>query len=270
MVLCIHDGPWARDEWSFNPLHQWLANRGYAVLSVNYRGSTGLGKQFTNAGNREWGGKMHLDLLDAVGWAIDQRVADPQRVAAWGASFGGYATLISLSLTPDTFACGVDLSGPTNLLTWVQMIWQDLPPDPIYRDRVGDQTTPEGKKDLTERSPLTYADRIRKPLLIGQGAHDQGVKPAETEQIVKAMQGRKTPVTYLLYSEEGHGLYRPENTKSFQAIAEAFLSVHLRGRYEPIGDALFGSTLHVRTGADQIPGLAESLKRTPPEQLPLP
>jgi dipeptidyl aminopeptidase/acylaminoacyl peptidase len=270
MVLSIHDGPWARDEWNCDPLHQWLANRGYAVLSVNYRGSTGFGKQFTNAGNREWGGKMHLDLLDAVQWAIDQRIADPQRIASWGASYGGYATLIGMTLTPETFACGVDLAGPSNLLTWVTMIWQDLPPDQVFKDRVGDQTSPEGRKSLTERSPLSYVDRIRRPLLIGQGSHDQGVKPAESDQIVKAMQGKRIPVTYLLFSEEGHGLYRPENSKSFQAVAEAFLSKHLGGRYEPIGDSLVGSTMHVSAGSEQVPGLAESLKRTPPGQLPLP
>lgn len=270
MVLCIHDGPWARDEWGYSPLHQWLANRGYAVLSVNYRGSIGFGKHFTDAGNRQWGGKMHLDLLDAVQWAIDQRVADPKRVAAWGASYGGYASLIGLTLTPDAFACGVDLSGPMNLLTWVNMIWQDMPPDPVFKERVGDHMTSAGHKELTERSPLTYVDRIRNPLLIGQGAQDQGVKPVESEQFAKVMQTKNIPVTYLSFSDEGHMLYRPENNNAFQAVAEAFLSAHLGGRYEPMGEALTGSTMHVTAGASQVPGLSESLQRAPPGQLPLP
>ncbi len=262
MVLLVHGGPWGRDAWGLNALHQLLANRGYAVLSVNFRGSTGFGKKFVNAGDKQWAAKMHDDLIDAVDWAIKEKVADPSKVAIMGGSYGGYATLVGLTFTPDKFACGVDIVGPSNLVTLLSTIppyW--APIVQVFKDRVGDVSTEEGKKLLTERSPLTYAARIKRPLLIGQGANDPRVKQAESDQIVKAMQEHKIPVTYVLFPDEGHGFARPPNNLAFLAIAEAFLARNLGGRYEPIGDAFAGSSVQVPVGAADVPGLAEKLKK---------
>jgi dipeptidyl aminopeptidase/acylaminoacyl peptidase len=262
MVLFVHGGPWGRDNWGFNPYHQLLANRGYAVLSVNYRGSTGFGKKFLNAGNREWAGKMHDDLIDAVDWAVKEKIADPTKVAIMGGSYGGYATLVGLTFTPEKFACGVDIVGPSNIVTLLKSIppyW--APVVQVFKDRVGDHTTEEGKKFLEERSPLTHVSRIRKPLLIGQGANDPRVKQAESDQIVKAMQEKKIPVTYVLFPDEGHGFARPPNRLAFNAVAEAFLARYLGGRYEPIGEAFDDSTIAVPTGAAGVAGLAQALER---------
>ncbi|MDO8632579.1 MAG: S9 family peptidase [Phycisphaerales bacterium] len=262
MVLFVHGGPWARDQWGLNPNHQWLANRGYAVLSVNYRGSTGFGKSFINASNMEWAGKMHDDLIDAVNWAVKEKIADPKRVAVMGGSYGGYATLVGLTFTPDTFACGVDIVGPSNLVTLLNTIppyW--APMIETFTKRVGDHRTEEGRSLLNQRSPLTFADRIKKPLLIGQGANDPRVKQAEADQIVKAMQDKKIPVTYVLYPDEGHGFARPENRMSFNAVAEAFLSQHIGGRFQPIGGDFKGSSIGVPTGSDQVPGLSAAIPK---------
>ncbi len=258
MVLDVHGGPWSRDSWGYNPLHQLLANRGYAVLAVNYRGSTGFGKEFINAANGEWAGKMHDDLLDAVSWAIDEKIADKDRIAIMGGSYGGYATLVGLTLTPEVFACGVDIVGPSNLVTLLQNpppYW--MPFMPVMKNRVGDHETEEGREFLTSRSPLSFVDRIQRPLLIAQGAKDPRVKQAEADQIVEAMTAKHIPVTYMLYPEEGHGFARPENRFAFYAVAEAFLSEHLGGRYEPIGDAFDGAVVEIPKGKDQVKGLAE-------------
>ena len=260
LALLVHGGPWARDEWGYNPVFQLLANRGYAVLSVNFRGSTGFGKGFINAGNREWGGKMHDDLLDAVQWAVDQGIADPARVAILGGSYGGYAALVGMTFTPEVFACGVDIVGPSNLITLMNTIppyWQ--PQIDLFTSRVGDYRTAEGRAFLLTRSPLTYADHIRRPLLIGQGANDPRVKQSESDQIVAAMQEKNIPVTYALYPDEGHGFARPENNLSFFAVTEAFLAEHLGGRYEPLGADLAGSSLTAPAGAEYVPGLAAAL-----------
>ncbi|MBC7361207.1 MAG: S9 family peptidase [Candidatus Aminicenantes bacterium] len=262
MVLYVHGGPWARDSWGYDPVHQWLANRGYAVLSVNYRGSTGFGKDFINASNLEWAGKMHDDLIDAVNWAIENGIADKNKVAIMGGSYGGYATLVGLTFTPDVFACGVDIVGPSNLRTLLETIppyWKPLME--LWATRVGDPRTEEGRKLLEARSPLTYVDRIKKPLLIGQGANDPRVKQTESDQIVKAMQEKNIPVTYVLYSDEGHGFARPENRLSFYAVSELFLAKHLGGRAQEIGDDFKGSTIQVPQGAENIPGLVEALKK---------
>jgi dipeptidyl aminopeptidase/acylaminoacyl peptidase len=259
-VLLVHGGPWHRDTWGYDPFHQLLANRGYAVLSVNFRGSTGLGKDFINAGNLEWGGKMHDDLIDAVNWAVEQGIADPDRVAIMGGSYGGYAALVGLTFTPDVFACGVAIVGPSSLLTLVNSIpeyWQ--PQIVLFTTRMGDHRTEEGRDFLTRRSPLTYVERISKPLLIGQGANDPRVKQAESDQIVRAMQGKDIPVTYVLYPDEGHGFARPENALSFMAVSEAFLSACLGGRHEPIGEDFSGSSITVPQGREHVPGLAEAL-----------
>ncbi|MEX2119511.1 MAG: alpha/beta fold hydrolase [Pirellulales bacterium] len=274
LVLNVHGGPWARDAWGYDPEHQMLANRGYAVLAVNYRGSTGFGKNFGNAGNLEWAGKMHDDLVDAVEWAVAEKIADPGRVAIMGGSYGGYATLVGLTFTPEVFACGVDIVGPSNILTLLSSIppyWQ--PVVQMFKDRVGDYTSEEGKEFLTSRSPLTHVERIQRPLLIGQGANDPRVKQQESDQIVRAMQDKEIPVTYVLYSDEGHGFARPENRMSFYAVAEAFLAQHLGGRYEPVGDAFHGSTIAVPAGAEQVPGLAEAIDEassSPSEEAVLP
>lgn len=260
MVLNVHGGPWARDSWGLDAEHQWLANRGYAVLSVNYRGSEGFGKAFLNAGNKEWAGKMHDDLLDAVDWAVKEGIADKSKVAIYGGSYGGYATLVGLTFTPDVFACGVDIVGPSNLESLLKSFpayWGAFM-DQITA-RVGDHRTEEGREFLKSRSPLTFVDKIKKPLLIAQGANDPRVKQAESDQIVAAMKSKNLPVTYVLYPDEGHGFARPPNRMSFYAVAEAFLAQHLGGRVEPIGSAFNGSTIEVREGADQVPGLSEAL-----------
>ncbi|MBN2213694.1 MAG: S9 family peptidase [Bacteroidales bacterium] len=260
MVLFVHGGPWARDSWGYDPYHQWLANRGYAVLSVNYRGSTGFGKDFINAGNLEWAGKMHDDLIDALKWTIAENIADKNRIAIMGGSYGGYATLVGLTFTPDVFACGVDIVGPSNLRTLLETVppyWE--PMLNMFTSRVGDHRTEDGRKLLDARSPLTFVDSIQKPLLIGQGANDPRVKQTEADQIVKAMQVKNIPVTYVLYPDEGHGFARPENRLSFNAITDIFLAQYLGGRSEPIGDDFKGSSITVQAGAEHIPILKEML-----------
>jgi len=234
-VLLVHGGPWVRDTWGLDPEAQWLANRGYAVLQVNYRGSTGYGKAFVNAGNREWAGKMHDDLIDAVNWLVKQGISDPQKIAIMGGSYGGYATLVGLTFTPEVFAAGVDIVGPSSLITLIETIppyWEPL--KAMLYHRVGNLETEEDF--LKSRSPLFFADRIQKPLLIGQGANDPRVKQSESDQIVNAMQQAGLPVEYVLYPDEGHGFARPENRLHFFAIAEEFLAKYLDGRFEPLGD----------------------------------
>ena len=259
-VLWVHGGPWWRDFWGYDPVHQWLANRGYAVISVNFRGSTGFGKKFINAANKEWGGRMHDDLVDAVKWAVKKRIADPQRVAIMGGSYGGYATLVGMTFTPETFACGIDIVGPSNLITFLETIppyWQ--PTIEMWATRVGDHRTEEGRSLLAERSPINSVDKISKPLLIGHGAKDPRVKRPESDQIVNAMQRQNIPVTYVVYPDEGHGFARPENRLSFFAVAEAFLAEHLGGRAEPIGNDFDRSNITIPVGAEQIAGIQPAL-----------
>jgi dipeptidyl aminopeptidase/acylaminoacyl peptidase len=251
MVLLVHGGPWARDGYGYNPYHQWLANRGYAVLSVNFRGSTGFGKRFIAAGNLEWGARMHEDLLDAVDWAVAGGIADPARVAIMGGSYGGYATLAGLAFTPDMFACGVDIVGPSNLETllatippyWTAAIEQ-------FHQRMGNPTTTEGLALLRARSPLHAAGRIRRPLLIGQGTNDPRVKKAESDQIVDAMHRNGIPVTYVLFPDEGHGFARPENAIAFNAITEEFLARTIGGRAEPAADSVSKSNAQFLSRAE--------------------
>ena len=262
MVLLVHGGPWARDDWGYNPLHQLLANRGYAVLAVNFRGSTGFGKAFVNAADKEWGRRMHDDLLDALKWAVDGGIAKAGATCIMGGSYGGYATLAGLTMTPDTFACGVDIVGPSSLITLLESIppyW--APAIAQFKQRVGDWTTPEGRALLTERSPLTHTANIVRPLLIGQGANDPRVKQHESDQIVKVMQERSIPVSYALFPDEGHGFARRENRLAFFALAEAFLSAHLGGSYEPI-TGFAGSSLQIEAGAEGIPGIEALLGGT--------
>jgi dipeptidyl aminopeptidase/acylaminoacyl peptidase len=230
-VLNVHGGPWVRDIWGFNPEAQWLANRGYLCVQVNYRGSTGYGKAFVNAGDREWGGKMQDDLADAVAFVTGQGWADPARVAIYGGSYGGYAALAGATFTPDLFCCAVDIVGPSNLKTLIETIppyW--APMIAQFHRRVGD---PDKDADfLWSRSPLSRASSIRIPLLIAQGANDPRVKQAESEQIVAALNEAGIEHEYLLFPDEGHGFAKPENRLRFYAAAEQFLARHLGGRAE--------------------------------------
>jgi dipeptidyl aminopeptidase/acylaminoacyl peptidase len=262
MVLNVHGGPWARDSFGYHSESQWLANRGYATLQVNYRGSTGFGKKFLNAGNREFAAKMHDDLIDAVNWAIDAKVTTRDKVAIYGGSYGGFATLTGLTVTPDVFACGVDIVGPTNLVTLIESFpayWQPFMEASWYR-RVGDPRTEEGKKFLLSRSPITRVGAIRRPLLIAQGANDPRVTQKESDQIVTELKSRNIPVTYVLYPDEGHGFARPENRTSFYAISEGFLSKCLGGRFEPVGSDFDKASVKVLEGAEFVPGLKDATK----------
>ncbi|HKJ17282.1 MAG TPA: S9 family peptidase [Xanthomonadales bacterium] len=261
MVMLVHGGPWGRDVYGFNGTAQWLANRGYAVLQVNFRASTGFGKNFLNAGNKEWAAAMHNDLLDAKYWAVEEGITEADKVAIMGGSYGGYATLVGLTFTPDEFACGVDIVGPSNLVTLMESIppyWESF--RRIFANAIGDMETEEGMSLLVERSPLTNVDNITKPLLIGQGANDPRVKQAESDQIVEAMKAKDIPVTYVLYPDEGHGFQKPENNLSFFAVAEAFLAECQGGRYQELGDDFENSSIQVPHGAEYVPGVAEALE----------
>lgn len=231
MVLNVHGGPYYRNFWGFDPEAQWFADRGYICLQVNFRGSTGYGKDFINAADREWGGKMHEDLVDAVKWAVRQGYADPDRVAIYGASFGGYAALVGATFTPDLFCCAVDVVGPSNLITMLKTIppyWTTM--KEVYYKRIGH---PEKDAEfLKSRSPYYRAGNIKIPILIAQGANDPRVKQAESEQIVKVMKEKGIEYKYMLFQDEGHGFVKPENRLKFYAAAEEFLAEHLGGKFE--------------------------------------
>jgi dipeptidyl aminopeptidase/acylaminoacyl peptidase len=263
MVLNVHGGPWFRDSYGYDPESVWFANRGYATLQVNFRGSSGFGKDFINKADKQWGRKMHDDLIDSVDWAIANGIASREKVAIYGGSYGGYATLWGMTNTPDRFACGVAIVAPSNLNTLFASIppyWESFK-EQFFR-RVGDPRTDAGRALLRERSPLTYVQNISRPLLIGQGANDPRVKQAEADQIVAAMQAKKIPVTYVLYPDEGHGFARPANRTSFYAVAEAFLSQCLGGRFEAVGDDFKDSSIRVPEGAEFVPGLKGALATT--------
>jgi dipeptidyl aminopeptidase/acylaminoacyl peptidase len=256
LVLVIHGGPYARDEWGFYPEHQWLANRGYAVLSINYRGSTGYGRAFITAADHEWGGKMHDDLIDGLDWAIAQGIADPDRIGFFGGSYGGYSALMAATRTPERFTCIVDLFGVSNLITFMATIppyW--TPWFRVWKERLGDPDTPAGRAFLADRSPINHMERATKPILIAQGMMDVRVVPAESEQMVKALTARGVPVTYVTFADEGHGFVRPENRLAFSAVAEAFFGKYLGGRVQPVGDDFAGSSIKIPTGRDLVPGL---------------
>jgi dipeptidyl aminopeptidase/acylaminoacyl peptidase len=230
-VLDVHGGPQVRDEWGWNPEAQWFANRGYLCIQVNYRGSTGYGKAFVNAGDREWGAKMHDDLIDAVRYVAAQGWADPDRIAIYGGSYGGYAALVGAAFTPDVFRCAVDIVGPSNLQTLLETIpayWAPMKAQ-LYK-RVGNPETDQ--EFLWSRSPLSRAGDIRIPLLIAQGANDPRVKQAESEQIVAALAEAGIDYEYMLFPDEGHGFAKPENRLKFYAAAERFLAKYLGGRFE--------------------------------------
>lgn len=261
MVVLVHGGPWIRDNWGFDFWTQFLANRGYAVLNVNYRGSQGFGKAFLNAGDKEWGGKMFDDVVDGVRWAIDKRIAEPGKIGIMGASFGGYATLVGMTREPDMFACGIDVFGVSNLISFLATIpqhWKVL--REMWERRLGDPNDPIDRKMLAARSPINFIDRLRHPVLIAQGATDPRVVKAESENMTQAIEQSGGEVTYLLYPDEGHSFYQIDNELSFFACAEAFLSKHLGGPREAFGGELSRSSLTVPMGATLIPGLAEALE----------
>ena len=235
-VIFPHGGPWGRDFWGYNGYAQFFANRGYAVLSPNFRASTGYGKKFLNAGNLQWGRTMQDDITWGVKYLVDKGISDPKRIGIFGGSYGGYATLAGVAFTPDVYAAAVDLFGPSNLIT----LLESIPPyweagRKMFHARMGDPTTPEGKALLKERSPLTSADKIKTPLLIAQGANDPRVNHAESEQIVIALRDRGFPVEYLLIPDEGHGFARPVNNMASVMATEKFLAKYLGGRYQEGG-----------------------------------
>lgn len=245
LVLNVHGGPWARDGWGYDPEAQWFANRGYACLQVNFRGSTGFGKKFLHAGDKQWGvGAMQHDLSDAVKWAVRQGIADPRKVCIYGGSYGGYATLAGLVFTPELYACGVDIVGPSNVRT----LFAAMPAywAPFKRQfvlQVGDVENDEAFN--RKISPLFHAENIRVPLIVAQGANDPRVNIREADQIVQAMRGKDLPVTYVVYTDEGHGFARPNNRLDFYGRVDEFLAKHLGGRCEP-WQKVEGSSAEVR------------------------
>src|SRR5579863_4349887 len=235
-LIIPHGGPWGRDQWGYNPLAQFFANRGYAVLMPNFRGSTGYGRKFLDAGNLEWGRKMQDDLTWGVKYLVAKGIADPKRVGIIGGSYGGYATLAGVAFTPDLYAAAVDIVGPSNLITLLESIppyWEAA--RKVFDVRMGDPKTPEGKKLLIEESPLNAASHIKTPLLVAQGANDPRVNKREAEQIVIALRDRGFPVEYILAPDEGHGFARPINNLALFAATEKFLADHLGGRYQEGG-----------------------------------
>jgi dipeptidyl aminopeptidase/acylaminoacyl peptidase len=234
LVVVPHGGPWARDNWGYGGFPQFLANRGYAVLQPNFRGSTGYGKAFLNAGNKQWGDLMQDDITWGVKHLVAKGIADPKRVGIMGGSYGGYATLAGVAFTPDVYAAGVAIVAPSNLITLLHSIppyWESI--RKMFHARMADPATPEGRRQLERQSPLNAADKIKTPLLVVQGANDPRVKQAESDQIVIALRDRGFPVEYLVAPDEGHGFARPVNSMAMFAAAEAFLGKHLGGRFQP-------------------------------------
>lgn len=258
LVLLAHDGPWMRDSYGFDAMHQWLANRGYAVLSVNFRGSAGFGKAFLNAGNGEWGGRIQEDLADAAQWAVAQHIAEEDRVAIVGSGFGGYSVLSGLAFTPDIYRCGASFAAPSNLFAMLDLTpsWER---DQFYR-RVADARTEAGRQLLRVRSPAFHAGRIRSPLLLAYGARDPGLTRGETDQVAQAVRLRGI-LTYLTFPEEGRQLVRPQNRLSYLAVLEHFLGDCLGGRVEPVGAAFEGAAINVYDGAVNVPGLSAFSRR---------
>lgn len=235
LVLVVHGGPWSRNAWGYDAEAQFLANRGYAVLQVNYRGSTGFGKAFTHAAEREFAGKMHDDLIDAVNWAVAEGYADPARIGIYGGSYGGYAALVGVTFTPDVFAAAVSYVGPSSLVTLARSFpayWRPLLASTWFR-YVGDPEDPDDLADMERRSPLNHVDRITTPLLVIQGANDPRVTKQESDQIVAALRGRGVDVEYIVKHDEGHGFVKPENRMDAYGAIERFFARHLGGR---VGD----------------------------------
>ncbi|MBI2427802.1 MAG: S9 family peptidase [Ignavibacteriales bacterium] len=234
VVMWIHGGPWGRDVWGYNPYAQFLANRGYAVLQPNFRASVGYGKKFLNAGNKEWGtGAMQHDITDGVNYLIKEEIADPKKIGIGGGSYGGYATLAGLAFTPDVYAAGFSIVGPSNIITLLNSIppyW--APMKKMFAVRVGDMDKPEEKKMLEEQSPLNSAKNIKAPLYVVQGANDPRVKKAESDQIVVATRDLGRKVEYMVAPDEGHGFAGRENRLAMIVAMERFFAKHLGGRVQ--------------------------------------
>jgi len=260
LVVLAHDGPWSRVSYSFNAAHQWLANRGYAVLSVNFRGSTGFGKAFLNAGNREWGGRMQDDIADAVQWAIQNGIAQSDHVAIVGEGYGGYAALTALTRAPETYRCGASFGGPANLYAYIANYSGDADHNQLYQ-RIGDPRTVDGRKLLYDRSPLYHAGQIRDPLLIAMSAHDPAAPRSEADQITQAMRARSVGVTYLVFPDDGPRLDHTANRLAYLAVLEHFLGDCLGGRVEPVGAAFEHANLIAYEGAVNVPGLSAFARR---------
>jgi dipeptidyl aminopeptidase/acylaminoacyl peptidase len=260
--LDVHDGPWKRDHFGYNGTHQWLANRGYAVLSVNYRGSLGFGKDFVEAGTKEFGSKMQDDLIDAIDWAIATKVTSTDSIAIMGGGYGGYAAMNGLTDTPDRFACGVNIMGSSNLITLIESFPEQYEPilEATWYRRAGDPRTEEGRALLQERSPLFKADQIQKPLLLVHGAMNEQNERAESDAIVAAMEENGVPITYLFYEEEDRGFRSRANVQSWRAVTEVFLADCLGGEFEPINGSFKGANVQVLAGAEHIEGLSEAIE----------
>ncbi|VDD92316.1 unnamed protein product [Enterobius vermicularis] len=253
MIVRVHGGPRARDIFGFSATNAWLTNRGYAVLQVNFRGSTGFGKKYTNAGNGEWGRRMHFDLIDAVEFAVAKGIANRSEVAIMGASYGGYAVLVGMTFTPSVFACGADSVGPSNLVTLLETIppyWQGF-----YRDMTitlgADINNISGIMSLKSRSPLFFANQVRKPLIIFQGANDPRVKQSESDRFVDELKKHRIPVTYVLYPDEGHVFLKQENSLSEAGFIEEFFHKCLKGDYEPFSRGQYDSSAIVVADMDK-------------------
>jgi dipeptidyl aminopeptidase/acylaminoacyl peptidase len=262
LVIFLHGGPWERTEFGYDATSVFLANRGYAVLAPNFRASIGFGKAYVSAGDGEWGRKMNDDVIDAAEWAVSQGIAIRDKVAVYGASYGGYGVLAALAFTPDRFACGVDMFGPSDVQAQVESdaVRNESRRTEYYR-RVGDPTTEAGRARLAERSPAFHADAIRRPLLVAQGTNDPQVRKPQSDQIVEALKSRGATVTYLVFPGEGHGFTRPENVIAFRGVAEHFLAQCLGGRAEPFGQSLRASPVIIQHGANFIEGLQEASAR---------
>ena len=261
MLVYVHGGPTVAFDWNIwalNRILQLLANRGYVVFRVEFRGAEGFGKKIREAGAREWGRKMNDDVLDAVDWAVKQGLTERNRVGIWGWSYGGYETLAALTVTPDVFACGMAMYSPTDLQTMMES--RGGPFRDLWRRLVGNETTEEGRAQLREQSPLYFTDRITKPLLITHGAMDTNVPRKFSDDFVAEMKKHGKPVTYIVYPDEGHDYERKENWISLFAVAERFFHEHLGGRYEPFGDEFKSSSAQVLEGEPLIPELAAALK----------
>ena len=258
LVLWVHGGPWAREAWAMNPYHQLFASRGYAALSVNYRGSRGFGKAFLNAGNREWGGKMQEDLADAVAWAVARGVIDEDRIAIGGVDYGGYAALMGLALTPGLFKCGIDIGGPTDLVA----LLEDSPPHwaPLLaelNERIGDPTNAADRERLRTTSPFGHTAAFQHPLLVIEGGNDP--RPSQATELVATLHARGIGVTHVVFPDEGLSIERPENRIASASVIDAFLAQCLGGRYEPYGRDFRGSSIEVKTGVARIARLTEGL-----------
>ena len=267
MIVYVHGGP--NDEraiYGYSSRLQWLANRGYAVMNVNYRGSPGFGKHFLNAQNLEWGNKMNLDVVDQVLWAVERGIAKNNKIGILGGSFGGFEVLSAMTKTPDVFACGVALAAPSEMESFINIWWENFIPasNMAYKAIIlGDPATPEGLMALKNSSPLNFAHKAKNPLLIVQGDQDTRVPTRQAKLMVDALVEHNVPVTYVLYPDEGHGVVRPGNSRSFNAIVEAFFGNCLGGYYQPLVDQLKEANVQVPVGAEHIPGLLEAASSLP-------